>query len=357
MKGVLLAGGRGTRLRPITNTRPKQLVPVANSPVIQYGIEAFREAGITEIGVVLGNKGRERIQRFLGDGSEFGVDITYIVQGNPLGLSHAVGCARAFVGSDDFVLYLGDNIFEDDLSELVTGFANSEAVASVALGNVDNPQRFGVADVDDQRNVTRVVEKPDDPPSSLAVLGVYAFSREVFDAIERLEPSWRGELEITDAIQLLLEDGLTIRSHVVDGWWMDVGKPEDVLEANRHLLETNGPARADERVDESEIPDGVEVHESATVEDGTVLRGPISIAGDTTIGDGASIGPYTSIGPGTTVRNAHIENSVIIGDSKITTENEVVNSLLGRGSTVKSANGMPADSPRLTVGENSIITL
>ena len=290
MKGIVLAGGTGSRLRPITHTGPKQLVPVANKPVIEYAIDDLVEAGITEIGVVLGNKGRQEIQNYLGDGSDFGVEITYIVQGEPLGLAHAVGCAKDFVGDDSFVVYLGDDLMREGIVEFVDDFDPDEYAAGIGLQQVDEPERYGIVEVEDPPesdgtdaggddtadvgDVVGLVEKPDDPPSDLALIGIYVFTPAIFEQIERLEPSWRGELEITEAIQGLIDDGDRIQSHVVHGWWKDTGKPEDVIHANRLVLDDiaegsvqvldgtlpvedvpDARSRADVRVVESPTPD------------------------------------------------------------------------------------------------------
>jgi glucose-1-phosphate thymidylyltransferase len=357
VKGVLLSGGTGSRLRPITHTGPKQLVPVANKPVLEYAVEDLKDAGITEIGVILGNKGQDEIQELLGDGSQYGVEITYIVQGNPLGLAHAAGCARDFVGDDDFVMYLGDNILKSGVTELVENFENGDYGAGIALQEVDDPQAFGIADVDDQDNVTELIEKPDEPPTNLALIGMYVFSPTVFDAIDNLEPSWRGELEITDAIQSLLNDGYEIDSHVVTGWWKDTGKPEDILEANRLVLEEKELNTAGVIEDGAETDGRIELAESSTVEDGAVVRGPVSIAENTIIKSGTYVGPYTSIGANSTLEDIHIENSVVIGDSEITANGRIVDSLLGRNANVGSADGLLPEGRRLVVGENSQLKL
>ncbi|MFC6614903.1 glucose-1-phosphate thymidylyltransferase [Halopenitus salinus] len=357
MKGVLLAGGTGSRLRPITHTGPKQLVPVANKPVIQYAIEDLREAGITEIGVVLGNKGRDAIQSFLGDGRDFGVEITYIVQGRPLGLAHAVGCAESFVDSDDFVVYLGDNMLKRGIVDVIESFRAGSFDAGIALQRVDTPEQFGIAAVDDEGRVTRLVEKPDDPPSNLALIGIYVFTPRIFDAIAEIEPSWRGELEITDAIQTLLDDGAAIDSQVVEGWWKDTGKPEDVLEANRLVLEDTEATRAGS-IDQDATVDGrVHLDESSTIEADAVVRGPVSIAENTTIERGTYVGPYTAIGANSTVRNAHVENSVVVGDAEITTNGRIIDSLVGRGASIRSSEGRLPEGRRLVVGENSQLEL
>jgi glucose-1-phosphate thymidylyltransferase len=357
MKGIVLAGGTGSRLRPITHTGPKQLVPVANKPVIQYGIEDLREAGIDEIGVVLGNKGREEIQAFLGDGSSFGVDITYIVQGNPLGLAHATGCARAFVGGDDFVVYLGDNILKQGISAFVESFRAGEYAAGIALQEVSTPGQFGIADVEDDGTVRRLIEKPTDPPSNLALIGIYVFSNRIFDAIERISPSWRGELEITDAIQVLLDDGLDIDSHIVEGWWKDTGKPRDILEANRLVLSDAVDAREGTIEVGAEVTGNVSLAPSARIESDAVVRGPVAIDDESIIQSGTYVGPYTSIGPSCTVGNVHIENSVVIGKNEITTDEVLVDCLVGRGAEIGSAADLLPEGRRLVIGENSKLRL
>jgi glucose-1-phosphate thymidylyltransferase len=357
MKGVILAGGKGTRLRPITHTGPKQLVPVANRPILEYAVTDLRDAGITDIAVVLGNKGRAAIQDHLGDGSAFGVDVTYVVQGDPLGLAHAVGCAREFVGDDDFVVYLGDNILKRGISDLVTSFRRGDCAAGIALQRVDDPREFGVAEVADDGTVTGLVEKPDDPPSDLALVGIYVFSPRVFEAIAGLTPSWRGELEITDAIQSLLDAGETVDSHVVRGWWKDTGRPEDVLEANRLVLEDLSPSVAGTVESGADVSGRLDLAESAVVRAGAVVRGPAAIGPNTVVESGTYVGPYTSIGPDSTVRDAHVENSVVVGDAEIQTERKIVDSLVGRGTVVGSADGRLPEGHRLVVGEHSRLSL
>lgn len=357
MKGLILSGGTGTRLRPITHTGPKQLVPVANKPVLEYAIEDLKDAGITEIGIVLGNIGRAEIQNLVGDGLKYGVDITYIVQGNPLGLAHAAGCAREFVDGDNFVMYLGDNILNQGISELVESFESGDYSAGISLQHVDNPQQFGIADVDSEGHVRELIEKPDDPPSDLALIGIYVFSPAVFEVIDRIEPSWRGELEITDAIQLLLEDGHKIDSHIVEGWWKDTGKPADILEANRLVLETS--ERNLQGVVESgaEVTGKVRLAESAKIESGAVVRGPVDIASGATIEDDTYIGPYTSIGSNSLISGTHVENTVIVGESEITTNGRIIDSLIGRATQIGSAEEILPEGRRMVVGENSELHL
>jgi glucose-1-phosphate thymidylyltransferase len=357
MKGIILSGGTGTRLRPITHTGPKQLVPVANKPVIQYAIEDLRDAGITDIGVVLGKKGRPDIQEFVGDGSEFGVNITYIVQGEPLGLAHAAGCARDFVGDDDFVMYLGDNILKQGIEQFVESFKAGDYEAGIALQHVDNPEQFGIATVDEDGTVQKLVEKPDDPKSDLALIGIYVFSPAIFDAIDRLEPSWRGELEITDAIQLFLDEGGSVDSHVVEGWWKDTGKPEDILDANRLALEEYPGATEGTIEDGADVRGHIDLDADARIEAGAVVRGPVSIGAGTTISEGTYVGPYTSIGSNCLIENSHVESSVLVGKCELTADNRFVDSLIGRGAMISSADGLLPEGQRLVVGENSNLKL
>lgn len=356
MKGVLLAGGTGSRLRPITHTGSKHLIPVANKPVLEYAVEDLRDAGITEIGVILGHKSREEIRNLLGDGSEYGVDITYILQGEPLGLAHAAGCAESFVDGESFVMYLGDNMLNSGIEAMVASFERGAHDAGIALQRVDDPTAFGVADLDDDGNVVELVEKPDNPPSDLALIGIYVFSPAVFDAIDRLEPSWRGELEITDAIQLLLEDGYSIDSHIVEGWWKDTGRPEDILEANQLVLDNIERTIAGD-VEDATVSGSVDLAEGAVVADGAVVRGPATIAAGTVVSKGAYVGPYTAIGPDSTIENTHIENSVVIGDADITTTGRIVDSLIGAATTIDNAETLVPEGRRLVVGENSNLKL
>ena len=357
MKGLILAGGTGSRLRPITHTGPKQLVPVANKPVIQYAIEDLRDANITDIGIVLGEKGRDDIQEFLGDGSEFDVNITYIIQGEPLGLAHAVGCAKEFVNNDDFVVYLGDNILKQGIEAFTESFRNGNYAAGIALQHVDTPEQFGIATVDEDGTVLELTEKPDNPESDLALIGIYVFSPRIFEAIDELEPSWRGELEITDGIQWLLDQGNAIDSHVVEGWWKDTGKPEDILEANRLALEESPGEQQGTIESGADVRGHLDLHPDAKIEVGAVVRGPVSIDADTTITDGTYVGPYTSIGPNCLLKNAHVESSVLIGDCTVTAADRFVDSLIGSGATIESAEDLLPEGRRLIVGENSQLKL
>lgn len=355
MKGVLLAGGTGSRLYPITHTGPKQLVPIANKPVLDYAIEDLREAGITDIAVILGNKGRKAIQEHLGDGSAFGVDISYIIQGKPLGLAHAVGCARDFTGDEPFVVYLGDDLMREGIADMVSEFDPENYAAGIGLQEVDAPSRYGVVGLDDEGDVNELVEKPEEPPSNLALIGIYLFTPAIYEQIEGLNPSWRGELEITDAIQGLLDDGNRIQSHVVTGWWKDTGKPEDVLHANRLVLDAIETTVEGTVEDMSSVMGRVDIREGAVVEEGAVIRGPVSIGPGTRIGSNAYIGPYTSIGANSHVDNVHIEASVTMGGNTISADHTIVKSLIGREATITSSQNDHPSGGKMIVGRNATL--
>src|SRR6476646_5995806 len=273
LKGLILSGGAGTRLRPITHTSAKQLVPVANKPVLFYGIEALVEAGVTQIGIIIAPETGEEIREAAGDGSQFGAEITYIVQDKPAGLAHAVLTAEEFIGGSPFVMYLGDNLLRDGLRGLVSTFEEHGPDALILLTPVDDPESYGVAELDDEEHIVRLIEKPKEPPSNLALVGVYLFSSLIFDAARSLEPSWRGELEITEAIQKLIDDGHEVRSEVVTGWWQDTGQLADMLEANRLVLDEIEPSLDGEVDAESRVEGRVVIGAGATIT-GSVVRGP-----------------------------------------------------------------------------------
>lgn len=357
MKGVVLAGGTGSRLRPITQTGPKQLIPVANRPIIAYVIEDLRGAGITDIGVVLGNNGRDAIRAYLGDGSDFDVDITYIVQGEPRGIAHACSCARDFVDGDDFVLYLGDNLLEGGIKSILEEFEAGTQAATIALKEVEDPHQFGVASLDTDGDLDRVVEKPDDPSSNLALVGVYVFSNAIFGAIDALEPSERDELEITDAIQQLLDRGDSIATRQLQGWWKDVGTPADVLAANRLVLDQLAAEGQNTPAVDRTAQGSIDIHRSASITDGARVEGPVSIAAGSTIEDGAVIGPYTAIGPGCTIRRSEISKSVIFGETVITADRHIRDSLVGRNCLIRESGDETGNSAQLVVGDNANISL
>ncbi|HEX6667054.1 MAG TPA: glucose-1-phosphate thymidylyltransferase [Solirubrobacterales bacterium] len=354
LKGLILSGGAGTRLRPITHTSAKQLVPVANKPVLFYGIEALVDAGVEEIGIIIAPETGDEIRAAAGDGSAFGARITYIVQDKPAGLAHAVLTAEEFIGGSPFVMYLGDNLLRDGLRGLVTTFRDHEPDALILLTPVDDPQSYGVAELDGEK-IVRLIEKPKDPPSNLALVGVYLFQPAIFDAARALEPSWRGELEITEAIQALIDDGHTVRSEVVRGWWKDTGQLADMLEANRLVLEEL-ETQLDGEIDEGSRVEGRVVLEPGAKLIRSVVRGPAVIGAGACVED-AYIGPYTSIGAEVHVRRSEVEHSIILSGSVVEdlgTRMEA--SLLGREVKLTRSDGMPK-TLRLLVGDKCEIEI
>jgi glucose-1-phosphate thymidylyltransferase len=354
LKGLILSGGAGTRLRPITHTSAKQLVPVANKPVLFYGIEALVDAGVKEIGIIIAPETGDEIREAAGDGSQFGAEITYIVQDKPAGLAHAVLTAEDFIGSSPFVMYLGDNLLRDGLRNLVSTFTEHEPDTLILLTPVDDPQSYGVAELDGEK-IVRLIEKPKDPPSNLALVGVYLFSNLIFDAARSLEPSWRGELEITEAIDKLIDDGRNVRSEVVRGWWKDTGQLADMLEANRLVLEELVTSVEGEVDEASKVEGRVVIGAGAKVE-GSVIRGPAVIGPGACIED-AYIGPYTSIGDDVHVRRSEVENSIVLSGSVVEdlgTRMEA--SLLGKEVKLTRSEGMPK-TLQLLVGDRSEIKL
>ncbi|MDW3216442.1 MAG: glucose-1-phosphate thymidylyltransferase [Ilumatobacteraceae bacterium] len=353
MKALILAGGAGTRLRPITHTRAKQLVPVANKPILFYGVEAMVAAGITEIGVIVGDT-RDEVMAALGDGGRFGAAITYIPQDDPLGLAHCVLIAGDFLGDDDFVMYLGDNLMEQDLASFVGAFeaartGDEPPAAQILLKQVPDPHRFGIATLDDGGNVVRLVEKPADPPSDLALVGVYLFTRRVHDAVATIEPSPRGELEITDAIQWLVDEGERVRCELLTGWWIDTGKLTPLLEANRLLLEKIETDIVGV-VDDASLIDGrVVIAEGAVITNSTI-RGPVAIGEGTTVTD-SFIGPFSAVGAQCVVAQSEIEHSVIMNGSSVVDIARLEDSLIGSDAQVRRSKQRPR-ALRLMVGDH-----
>lgn len=352
MKGLILSGGTGTRLRPITHTSAKQLVPVANKPVIYYAIEAVKAAGIDEIGIIVGDT-RDEIMAALGDGSNWGVRTTYIHQEQPLGLAHAVACAHEFLGDEEFVMFLGDNLIKEGIKSLVDEFRNNRPNAQILLAHVRNPSQFGVAELTDGV-VTRLVEKPLDPPSDLALVGVYMFDDSIWEAIDGIEPSPRGEFEITDAIQYLIDHGKVVEPHIIDGWWKDTGKLEDMLEANRIILESFETRVLGKVDDRSEIFGRVVIEEDAEIVN-SVIRGPAIIGKGTRVID-SFIGPFTSIYYDVLVEQSEIEHSIILESSCIRGVSRLEDSLIGKNVDV-SRSGKKPSAYRLMLGDNSCVDL
>jgi glucose-1-phosphate thymidylyltransferase len=353
IKALILSGGKGTRLRPIPHTSAKQLVPVANKPILFYGLEAVRAAGITEVGIVVGDTAEE-VKNAVGSGDAFGLKIEYIQQEAPLGLAHAVKIARDFIGDDSFVMYLGDNLLKNGITSFVTEFTAGNCDAQILLAQVSNPSEFGVAEIRNER-VVALEEKPKKPKSNFALVGVYMFTSSIFEAVEKIKPSFRNELEITDAIQYLIDKDFVVHSHIVDGWWKDTGKLEDMLDANRMILSELSTNIQSEPTGGSKIHGAVQIDANVKVE-GSVLRGPCIIGSGTRIID-SYIGPFTSIGAGSSIVGSEIENSIILEQCTIQDiGSRIGSSLIGRNVTIER-NRKPPQAYEFMVGEKSHIIL
>jgi len=348
MRGLVLSGGAGTRLRPITHTAAKQLVPVANKPVLFYGLEAMRETGITEVGIVVGDT-RAEIEGAVGDGSRFGLEVTYIPQEAPLGLAHAVLISEAFLDAEPFVMYLGDNLLKEGIAPFVRAFADSHPDALILLQKVADPQSYGIAELDENGRVARLVEKPAEPRSDLALVGVYLFTPAIFESVKAISPSARGELEITDAIQHMVDRGLRVEPHLVTGWWKDTGKLEDMLEANRLVLSTlTGDVHG--RLMDSALEGPVRIGEGSVLERCTV-RGPVVIGAGCRLSD-TFVGPYTSISDGVVLEHAELEHSIVLENSRISNlGRRMTDSLIGRDCVIAHSDARPV-AYRFLVGDS-----
>jgi glucose-1-phosphate thymidylyltransferase len=352
LKGLILSGGRGTRLRPITYTSAKQLVPVANKPVLFYGIEAMAAAGIREIGIIIAPETGDEIRAAAGDGSQFGVQITYVVQDEPAGLAHAVLTAEPFLGDSPFVMYLGDNLLQGGMEALVQEFQAERPDSLILLTPVPDPENYGVAELDGAGAVTRLVEKPKEPATDLALVGVYMFTPHIHHAARSIQPSARGELEITDAIQWLVDSGRRVDSHIVRGWWKDTGRLDDMLEANRLILETIN-RQVDGELTESQI-DGRVIVESGARLERTTVRGPAIIGAGAHLVD-AYIGPYTAVGRHCVIEGAEVEHSILLEGSTVRgLDGRMESSLLGRDVHISRTHRQPK-AYRFMVGDNSEI--
>ena len=349
LKGLILSGGKGTRLRPITHTSAKQLVPVANKPVLFYGIEAMAHAGIEEVGIIIAPETGAEIRETAGDGSRFGVKLTYILQDQPLGLAHAVLTAEPFLNDSPFVMYLGDNLLQGGIDDLVAAFREHEPDALILLTPVPDPEQYGVAELNNGA-VVRLVEKPSEPKTDLALVGVYMFTPVVHDAARAIEPSGRGELEITDAIQNLVDAGHRVEPHIVKGWWKDTGRLEDMLAANRLVLDTID-ARIEGELIDSQVDGRVVVEPGAKLERSTV-RGPTIIGAGAQLVD-CYVGPYTAVGEHCEIRNAEVEHSILLTGSAVRDlAGRMESSLLGRNVRIGREHLQPR-AYRFLVGDNS----
>lgn len=354
MKGLVLSGGKGTRLYPLTYTSAKQLIPVANKPILFRVVECIRDAGITEIGIVVGDT-EEEIRRAVGRGDRWGVRVTYIRQEAPLGLAHAVKISRDFLGDERFVMFLGDNVIQGGISTLISEFANSDYDCQIVLTHVDMPEQYGVAELDEQGRVVRLVEKPKDPPSDLALVGIYMFNHHILEAVDHITPSWRGELEITDAIQWLIEHGYAVHPYIHRGWWIDTGRPGDMLEANSLVLEELTPC-IEGYVDRASQVDSRVIIEKGAEVINSVIRGP-AIIGEYSRIINAYIGPFTSIYHHVVIENAEVSRSIVLEYSQIRDlDQRIEDSLIGRHVVIQRSPIRPR-AYKFTLGDHSQLGL
>lgn len=332
MKGILLHGGHGTRLRPLTHTGPKQLLPIANKPMSQYCIESLKDAGVTDIAIIIGGVGSNKVKEYYGTGEEFGVRITYVEQDYPRGISHAIRLCKDFVKGDKFLVFLGDNIIQKSISNYANDFEKSDSTASILLCEVDQPSRFGIADVKDCK-IVKIMEKPKNPPTNFAVTGIYFLTSAIFDVIDRLKPSWRNELEITDALQMLLEEKKKITFNMITDYWKDTGTPDDIIHANKAILQNMRPYFRGKKEDDVTISDNVMVGEGTTISKKTSIQGPVIIGNNCTI-ESSHIGPNTSIGDNSKLIDSDVAESIIMADCTIKGKTKIRNSIISANSSI-----------------------
>ncbi len=330
-------GGHGTRLRPLTHTGPKQLLPIANKAMSQYAIEDFREAGITDIGIIIGDVYPEKVKEYYGDGENFGVKITYIYQDKPKGISHAIKLCKDFVANDKFIVYLGDNILRKGLVEYKQKFESSNNDAMILLCSVDDPTRFGIAELDTSTNaIKKIIEKPKEPKSNLAVIGVYFLTSKIFDVIDRLKPSARGELEITEALQLLMDENNIVSFDTVTGWWKDTGTPEDILHANQLVLDSIGKENQFVIDKDATIKDNIVIGKNTQVSSDSSIVGPVIIGKNCNIGPNVTLGPNVSLGHNSKLKNCKVTNSILMDNCIINANVNLSQSIIAKGSEIES---------------------
>jgi len=337
MKGIILHGGHGTRLRPLTHTGPKQLLPIANKPMSQFGLESIRDAGITDIAIIIGGIGSKKVKEYYGTGEKFGVKITYVEQDEPRGIAHAISLCREFIEDEKFLTFLGDNILLDGISEYVKEFETSDADASIVLCEVENPSRFGIAYVNEEK-ITKIIEKPKESLSNLAVIGVYLLTPKIFDVIKRLKPSWRNELEITDTLQMMLEEKQKIIYNTVESNWKDTGTPEDIIQANKIILNKMLPVFNGEKEKDVKISGNVIVGENSILKKGCEIIGPAIIGENCIIEKNCIIGPNTSIGDNSKISNSNIQNTIIMINCKIDFGGKIRDSIISKDSEIMQKN-------------------
>ncbi len=349
MKGLVLSGGYGTRLRPLTYSQQKQLIPVANKPILFYAVEDIIESGVHDIGIIVGPN-REQVERTVRS-RDWDANIEFIYQDEPRGLAHTVLISEKFIGDEPFVMYLGDNLLCNGIVDHADTFRRSRAEASILLTEVEHPERFGVAQLDEQGEIVRLIEKPKVPPSNLALVGVYLFMPVIFEAVKEISPSWRNELEITDAIQWLVDKGYHVRAALVKGWWKDTGMPEDILSANNLILDEMEASCSGEILEGSAVQGRVAIGAGTVLEKGSVVRGPVVIGCNCRISN-SYIGPYTSIGDGCEIRDSEIEGSIVMDGTRIDIRRKIVDSLIGANVKISESARKP-HGYRFVVGDSS----
>ena len=353
MKGIILHGGHGTRLRPLTHTGPKQLLPIANKPMSQYCVESIKNTGIDEIAIIIGGIGANKVKEYYGNGDDFGVKFTYISQESPKGIAHAIQLCKNFVNNEKFLVFLGDNIIQKRIEHIAKEFKNSDDDASVLLCEADNPSRFGIADVENGK-IIKIMEKPKIPPTNLAVTGIYFLTPKIFDVINRLKPSWRNELEITDALQMLLEEGNKITYHTITDYWKDTGTPEDIINANKEILKNMNSSLNGKIGENVSINGNVSIGFDTTIKDNCKLVGPVIIGNNCILEKNASIGPNTSIGNNTKISKANIQDSIIMENCEIMTQIKIKNSIISSNSKI---NQTVNNEKELLLGEGTNIKI
>ena len=331
MKGIILHGGHGTRLRPLTHTGPKQLLPIANKPMSEYCINSMKEAGVTEIAIIVGGLGSKKVKDYYGDGSQLGVRLTYVEQDEPKGIAHAINLARNFVKNENFLVFLGDNIIQKSIKEFAENFEKSSSDATLLLCKVKNPSSFGIAEIKEEK-IVRIIEKPKNPPSDLAVTGIYFLNSTIFDMIDNLKPSWRNELEITDALHMLLETGHEIDYHMITDYWKDTGTPEDIIHANKAILENLTPYFYGEKEKDVNLNGNIMVGKNTMIRENVIINGPVMIGENCVIEKNTTIGPNVSIGNNSIVSKCSIKNSIVMSNCELECDISIKDSIISKNS-------------------------
>jgi len=355
MKGIILHGGHGTRLRPLTHTGPKQLLPIANKPMSEYCLDSLKNAGIIDIAIVVGGVGSNKVKEYYGDGKNFGVKLSYITQDSPKGIAHAVRLCKDFVGSEKFVVFLGDNIIQKSIDEYANNFIDSDDDAAILLCKVDNPAQFGIAEIEDDK-IIKLTEKPKNPPSNLAITGIYFLSPIIFDLIDKLKPSWRNELEIVDALQMLLDINHKVRYYMITDFWKDTGTPEDILQANTTILENMSSYFKGIKNDDVIIEGNVMIGNGTIIKNGSKIIGPVIIGKNCLIDKNVHVGPNTSVGDNTNLSQCEISNSIVMNDCEIHCNVEIKNSIIASNSHI-SMKSSDHNEKVFLLGEGTKITL